>query len=165
MFTFYPNCTLPADDQGFVASPNVRSTFDIIGSCIATLGFCCWSILHLNVPPSFQTKTRSQRIYRGLWGFWQRVKWAAATLLAPEALLAKAATDYLSARWNTRAIKTEFSDQDTVPWTTAHSFLADMGGFAIRFPSRKGGEEDPLSSLAIAFRGLRRVKFSRASRA
>lgn len=74
MFVFHPKCTLPTEDQGFVANPNVRSTMDIVENCLATLVLCCWSILHLNVPPQFRPKTRSQKLYRGLWMFWRKLK-------------------------------------------------------------------------------------------
>lgn len=78
------------------------------------------------------------------------------TVLLPEAIFAKAVTDYLSARWNTSIIRADFADQDAIEWTTTHSFLADMGGFAIRFPPSHTGEDqrpaaaDPRSERSSA---------------
>ncbi|KAK4096211.1 hypothetical protein N658DRAFT_519333 [Parathielavia hyrcaniae] len=132
MIIFSPNCTLPGHDRGLVASPSVRSTADIVWSCVATLLLCCWSILHLKVPPQFQPTNRSQRNFRAAWLVWRKVKWMCVSILAPEAVLAKAVTDFLAARANTKLIGA-FAEEDKVQWTESHSFLADMGGFTIRF--------------------------------
>jgi hypothetical protein len=50
MKTFQPNCTFPPPGPTFVSGPNVRSTFDIVWSCLSVIILSTWSILHLNVP-------------------------------------------------------------------------------------------------------------------
>ncbi|KAK4096236.1 hypothetical protein N658DRAFT_562571 [Parathielavia hyrcaniae] len=131
----FTNCTLPSHDRGFVASPNVRSTINIVWTCIATLLLCCWSILHLKVP----------QVLPGSWLFWRKVKWLSISILALEAIFAKAATEFVSARVNTRLIRQAFAEKDGVKWTQSHSFLADMGGFAIRF-----GQDLPTAAPSYA---------------
>lgn len=54
------------------------------------------------------------------------------TLIAPEALLAKALTDLRSCQLHSRLLR-DLADEDGVPWSNIHTFLADMGGFALRF--------------------------------
>jgi len=56
----------------------------------------------------------------------------AVTLVAPELLMGKALSDLYSAR-DVSASAQKFVDDDSVPWTILHSFLANMGGFSITF--------------------------------
>lgn len=55
------------------------------------------------------------------------------TLVAPEFIAAKALVSYRSARLNYPSLR-ELADEDAVPWSMAHTFLADMGGLVIYFP-------------------------------
>ena len=61
----------------WVESPQGRGTWDILSSCIITLGLCVYSAIHLNIPHSS-------------WGFWtkfgMKLKWLVVALLAPEAV-------------------------------------------------------------------------------
>lgn len=132
MIHFQPNCTIPPEPPAFVTAPNVRSTMNIVWSCVSTILLCCWSIQHLNVPPQFQPKTTRQRLLRKLFLLWRKVKWMMMALFAPEVLLAKAVTDLRSCLLNSPMLK-KLADEDGVPWSKAHTFLADMGGFALRF--------------------------------
>ncbi|KAK5993559.1 hypothetical protein PT974_06993 [Cladobotryum mycophilum] len=132
MISFYPNCSLPLQAPTSVAAPNVRSTLDIVWSCTSILILCSWSIQHLNVPPQFHPETTMQAFRLKMCFFFQKLKWMLATLIAPEALLAKALTDYRSAHLHSKLLQ-EFADEDGVPWSKTHTFFADMGGFAIRF--------------------------------
>ena len=54
------------------------------------------------------------------------------TLLAPEYLLAKAYTEWHSSKLHLRQYL-PVACQDRVEWTLSHTFLANMGGFVIRF--------------------------------
>lgn len=138
MIHFQPNCTLPPEVPGFVTAPNVRSTMNIVWSCISTILLCCWSIQHLNVPPQFQPRTTRQKLMRKLFFFGRKLKWMMMTLFAPEALLAIAVSDLHSCLLHSPILK-ELAEEDGVPWSKTHTFLADMGGFAIRFmPSSSG---------------------------
>lgn len=133
MILFKPNCTIPPEPPVFVTAPNVRSTMNIVWSCTSTILLCCWSIQHLNVPPQFQPRTTRQKLMRKLIFFWRKVKWMMITLFAPEFLLAKAITNLRSCLLHSPILQ-EFADEDGVPWSKMHTFLADMGGFALRFP-------------------------------
>ncbi|KAK8025210.1 hypothetical protein PG990_003033, partial [Apiospora arundinis] len=133
MISFYPNCTLPLQVGGYVAAPNVRSTLDIVWSCVSILFLCSWSILHLNIPAQYTPQTKSQWIRRSLWLTWRKVKWMLLTLIAPELIFAKSVVTIRSARTNHPHLKS-LADVDQVPWSLAHTFLADMGGFVIYFP-------------------------------
>ena len=59
----------------WVASPQGRGTWDILSTCIITLGLCVFSAIHLNIPDP-------------KWGFWtkagMKTKWLLIALLAPE---------------------------------------------------------------------------------
>lgn len=132
MIHFQPNCTIPPEPPALVIAPDVRSTMDIVWSCTSTILLCCWSIQHLNVPPQFQPKTTRQKLMRKLFFFWRKVKWMTITLFAPEFILAKAITDLRSCLKHSPMLQ-ELADEGGVPWSKTHTFLADMGGFALRF--------------------------------
>ncbi|KAK3368841.1 hypothetical protein B0T24DRAFT_668444 [Lasiosphaeria ovina] len=89
----------------------------IVWSCTATLLLCSWSI----------------HFWRATCLLWKKTKWMMIALFTPETVLAKAVTDMLSARYNTKMLADEFAKSDGVEWTETHSFFADMGGFAIKF--------------------------------
>lgn len=132
MIHFQPNCTIPPEPPAFVTEPNVRSTTNIVWSCISTILLCCWSIQHLNVPPQFQPRTTRQKLMRKLFLSERKVRWMIFTLFAPETILAKAVTERYSCLILNPILK-DLADEDGVPWSKSHTFLADMGGFAIRF--------------------------------
>jgi len=134
MISFYPNCTLPLAAGNFVAAPDVRGTLNIVWSCGSVPILCCWSILHLNVPPQFSPETKIQNILRKLFLVSQKLKWMIATLLAPEIIMSKAIVDLLSATVFQNLLQ-ELAEEDGVPWSLPHTFFANIGGFAIRFDS------------------------------
>ncbi|UNI23456.1 hypothetical protein JDV02_009274 [Purpureocillium takamizusanense] len=131
MISFSPNCTLPSSGPGFVSAPNVRSTLDIVWSCVSILLLSSWSIQHLNVPPQFEPKSKRQVFRRRMFFLFRKLKWMLATLVAPETLFAFALTDYVSAHEYTRALR-EAADADGVPWSKTHTYFADMGGVISR---------------------------------
>lgn len=133
MFSFYPHCTFPSQAAGYIAAPNIRSTLEIVWDCVSILILCSWSILHLNVPGQYTPHSKLQKLRRHAWFTMRKAKWMLVTLVAPEFIAAKALTSYRSARLNYPALK-EFADEDAVPWSMAHTFLADMGGLVIYFP-------------------------------
>ncbi|KAK8078248.1 hypothetical protein PG996_004418 [Apiospora saccharicola] len=143
MITFNPNCTLPSKAGAYIAAPNVRSTLEIVWSCTSILILCSWSILHLNVPAQYTPQSRSQKIRRLIWLTRRKVQWMLISLAAPEYILAKAILSHRSARLNLPRLKT-YADEDGVPWSMAHNFLADMGGIVIYFPEdlSTGNEEE-----------------------
>lgn len=73
---------------GFVSSPEVRGTTDIVFSCVVTLIACIYTALHLNVP--MQSGLLYNLILKG--------KWVFIGLLAPELVLYLAISQFLQAR-------------------------------------------------------------------
>ncbi|KAI0132460.1 hypothetical protein BJ170DRAFT_592415 [Xylariales sp. AK1849] len=141
MITFTPNCTLPTTTPVYVSGVTIRSTLNIVWSCLSILILCSWSILHLNVPGQFKPQTSRQRLARKAWLLFRKIKWMLLTLVAPELMLGNAVLSFRSARLNTPLFE-RFAAQDGVPWSRAHTLLADMGGFAVMFEQDDGAEEE-----------------------
>ncbi len=137
MRSIAPNCTLPAEPS-FVKSANVRSTLDIV-SCLAVMIIATWSCLHLNVPLHARPQTTAQSIRFSLSLLRRKLRWMLVTLIAPELRIAVAAANLVVAVQNNRELA-RFAEEDGVPWSMAHTSLADMGGIVLRFSS--GTEED-----------------------
>jgi len=140
--TFETNCSVPSISVNFVSPANIRSTLDILWSCLFTILACTWTVQHLNVPEQRNGQDPGWRgdIKWSLKRAWTSAKWMLATYLAPELLLSKNLADLLDV--------SEYFDQlaklakeDGVPWTRTHSLFANMGGFAIRshVPERAEG--------------------------
>ncbi|KAK7424473.1 hypothetical protein QQX98_000438 [Neonectria punicea] len=77
--------------SGWVDSPNVRGTFDILQSCVLTLVACIYTALHLDLP-------ENSAWYHVLWS---KAQWVMLTLFAPEIVLYIAA-DQLQQAWKLR---------------------------------------------------------------
>lgn len=140
---FQPNCTLPVDRVVYVASPNIRSTLDILWPSLATIIACTYTVLHLSVP--------EQRLGRdkGLKGdlkwtlrrLGQSLKWSCINILAPEIILSKAIADWYGARKQLRELhKAVPATKET--WTMTHMLFADMGGFVIGYDAALPGSSD-----------------------
>src|SRR5579871_4585068 len=97
MKSFSPNCTLPPDTPTYVSTVNIRSTLDIIWSCLSIILLCTWTIQHLNVPQQVIARTRGERCGRSLLRILQKSKWMLITIIAPEILTGKALADLISA--------------------------------------------------------------------
>ncbi|KAJ6028684.1 hypothetical protein N7540_004260 [Penicillium herquei] len=134
MKTFNGNCTLPPDRVNFVSSPNLRGTLDILWSCLSVLLICTWSILHPALPFQTDPLRTIQRLNRAVVRLFWKFSWMFLNLLAPEWSLAKTWADHQSASSLEDGFK-KFKEQDGVPWSRAHTHLANMGGFAIQFTS------------------------------
>ncbi|KAK6440589.1 hypothetical protein LTR95_003194 [Oleoguttula sp. CCFEE 5521] len=61
-----------------------------------------------------------------------KLKWMLITLIVPEYILGKAYSDRRSAILHNKDFQ-ELAEEDGVEWSVAHTFLANMGGFAIDF--------------------------------
>ncbi|KAF8153946.1 hypothetical protein B0H34DRAFT_676828 [Crassisporium funariophilum] len=94
---------------------NVRSIWNIIWSCLATVFACTWIAIHPNVPaPSDNPWTILGR----------RMKLMMSALLAPELIVMWAARQWLGAR----KIAKRYEGRK---WTKTHGFFAIMGGFML----------------------------------
>jgi len=63
------------------------------------------------------------------------------TILAPELVTGKAVADLISALQCKKTLAA-WATQDGVDFGLVHAFLADMGGFALRFPSATSAATD-----------------------
>lgn len=107
--------------SGWVSTPNVRSTMDIVWSCTFTIALSSWSILCLNLPAQSDTFWRRMR---------RKFQWTLLTIMGPEIVIQLSLGEWLVARkWYK-----EFQKNGHLEWTMTHSFYANMGGIIIRTP-------------------------------
>jgi hypothetical protein len=133
MINFQPNCTFPTSTpSGFVQSPLIRSTTDIIWTCMTVLLLSTWSTLHLNVPPDLRPTTKLQEFRKELYLFGRKLGWMAIMLAFPEYFVGIATTN-LFAAWVNNAHLEAMAKNDGVPWSLTHTVLANIGGIAIQF--------------------------------
>lgn len=132
MWSISTNCTLPPNGATFVQSPNVRGTLDIVWSCVSLLLICTWSILHLNVPIQSTPRNKKQSYNRTTRRLARKFGWMAMNVMSPEWAMGKAWSDYRTVSDNMATFKC-IAEQDDVPWSQAHSHLANMGGFVLKF--------------------------------
>jgi hypothetical protein len=135
--TFTTNCTLPNGLVNYVTGPNTRGTLQILWSNLAALLLCTWTIQHLNVPRQSFPATAWQRWLRKIYRFLDKLTWLFINLLAPEVLIGKAYSDRRPAKqhWSRHAYQAA-ADEDGVPWSISHCFLANMGGFVLVFENQ-----------------------------
>jgi hypothetical protein len=130
MGLYHSVCTLPPAGTAAVASASIRGTFDILWTCFSILFLCTWSILYLNVPLQSRPQSWKQESWRSLYSVWSKGKWMVFNILDPEWPLAKAWSEYRSVSSFSPKFD-QFRELDNIPWTRAHLYLANMGGFAI----------------------------------
>ena len=131
---FNTHCSASTGVVNFVSSPDTRGTLDILWSCLLTIFACTWTLQHLNVP------RQRQDWKSGLWadtkwklkGVLDALKWMLYTVIAPELIFGIAVGEYHNARIVTKRLK-NYARQDGVPWTTTHSYFANMGGYSIEY--------------------------------
>ncbi|KAL6820589.1 hypothetical protein V8C40DRAFT_276169 [Trichoderma camerunense] len=136
MITFRPNCTLPEAPGVFVNASNVRSTMEIIWSCIGIIILSTWSILNPNIPPDFRKQAKWQLYLQKLYSIARKALWMIVMFVAPEALTSLYAHKMFSAHHNDAILKGLASSQK-VPWSRTHTLFADMGGFAVYFSDKE----------------------------
>ncbi|KAI1370650.1 hypothetical protein F4677DRAFT_457693 [Hypoxylon crocopeplum] len=132
MTKFEVQCTLPPSAVTYVSAPNARGTLDIVWSCLGILLICTWSILHLNVPLQTTPSRKREKYLRGGFRVSNSIMWMLLNVLAPEWSLGKAWADY-RAVCSVEADFNALKDEDGVPWTRMHTYLANLGGFTIKF--------------------------------
>lgn len=141
MINFTPNCTFPTASVGFVQTPPIRGTMEIVWSCVSIVFLCSWSILHLKVPPQHRPQNWRQRARWKFALFCRKLKWMVLTILAPELLLGFVFVDFLAARIYTPKMQV-LAEKDQVPWSETHTWFANQGGFFLYFPPELRGSAD-----------------------
>ena len=105
--------------RGWVATPNIRGTSDILYGSLATTWLCTWTCLCLNIPPS-----KSRQGWRSLL---YKIRWQLFAIFFPEVLVAVAMEQWLSAHQSVKI----FHRLGHAEWTMRHGFYADMGGILV----------------------------------
>jgi hypothetical protein len=137
MISFQPNCTLPATGGAFIQSPNVRSTTEIIWSCLSITILCTWSVLHLNVPPDVIPVSKWQWVRCQLFLFRRKVFGFFFMLFLPEYMIGALVLERWNVSLNSPRLK-ELAAKDGVPWSWTHTYFVNMGGVALRFADDDG---------------------------
>ncbi|KAL7788058.1 hypothetical protein V8C43DRAFT_288209 [Trichoderma afarasin] len=157
---FETNCTAPTSLSNYVSSPNTRGTLDILWSSLFTIFACTWTLQHPNVPAQ-RNDSRSGQAEHVKWMSaqwrstqWRNAKWGLRslyrntlrmfwTVIAPELIMISAFGDLMKAREIRRKMR-KYAEGDGVAWSSAHSYLANMGGFVIRYkPTKEQKHHNP----------------------
>ncbi|KAL6814652.1 hypothetical protein V8C40DRAFT_107654 [Trichoderma camerunense] len=157
---FETNCTTPTSLSNYVSSPNTRGTLDILWSSLFTIFACTWTLQHPNVPAQrngsrfgqaenvkwMSAQWRSTQWRNAKWGLKSlyrnmlRMLW---TVIAPELIMIAAFNDLMKAREILHKMR-KYAQEDGVAWSSAHSYLANMGGFVIRYkPTEERNHHNP----------------------
>ncbi|KAI0888352.1 uncharacterized protein GGS22DRAFT_198125 [Annulohypoxylon maeteangense] len=121
---------------GWVDSPNVRGTIDIIWSCVLVLVTSLWTVIHLNLP------AKDDRWIRVIA---RKLRWGFMAILGPDLLTLIAANQWESARRSVAQIKDLAGSKE---WTLKHAFYADSGGFHLQ-PAE--GPSFPINASTLHF--------------
>ncbi|KAL8357243.1 hypothetical protein RB598_002197 [Gaeumannomyces tritici] len=141
MINFTPNCTFPTASVGFVQTPPIRGTMEIVWSCVSIIFLSSWSILHLKVPPQHRPQNWRQKARWKFALFCRKLKWMVITIFAPEILLGLVFVDFIAARKYTPKMRV-FAEEDQIPWSETHTRFANQGGFLLYFPPELRGSAD-----------------------
>ena len=123
-----------------------RGTSDILWTCLTTILFCVWTVIHLPVPCCSRfdkDKLLPGEPSRSLrnWVIRSGIIPAVISVIAPEFLTYVAINEYLLARKSKKEI-------GQMKWTLTHGFFLNMGGFCLETPS---GLRMQLDSTQIDF--------------
>lgn len=114
----------------WATTSNIRSTSDLLWTCVLTLTICIYTVIHVNVPRPGDTE-------RSNW--LSKVKLAVCALLAPELVLMAALGQWSTARALRRDLNSIYSKRSdgqskgtpAEKFSMTYCFYAVMGGFVI----------------------------------
>ncbi|KDR73310.1 hypothetical protein GALMADRAFT_72785 [Galerina marginata CBS 339.88] len=114
--TFFPRTVdiSPSSHQDCVC-PGIRSRWDIMWSCFATILACSWASVHPNIPGP------NERWWRNPLRRLELMFWS---IISPELIIFWASRQWLSARH----LAQKYSEDG---WTITHGFFIQMGGFTL----------------------------------
>ncbi|KAK4210886.1 hypothetical protein QBC37DRAFT_428052 [Rhypophila decipiens] len=76
MKVFGPTCTFPSEaPSGFVDDANLRSTMDVVWSCLSIIFLSTWSVLHMTLPPDITTRTTIQELRKQIYLLGRKMGW------------------------------------------------------------------------------------------
>ncbi|KAI0847574.1 hypothetical protein F5Y00DRAFT_263484 [Daldinia vernicosa] len=114
----------------WVSPQNIRSTDDILWSCILTLTACIYTALHLNISRKPCLKKR----------LWSKVRWVFIAIIAPEAAVYMAFSQWLEARQLVKKLneerkrEEEINNRDVPPkFGLTYGFFIVMGGLRVSY--------------------------------
>ncbi|KAI5817018.1 hypothetical protein BZA77DRAFT_279406 [Pyronema omphalodes] len=122
----------------WVKEPLTRGTFGIVFPCLATLGLCVYTGIHLNIPA--QTDGQVKIIFR-------KLKWSIIALFAPEMVLycawqqwfqAKAIMDRMNAALDRKAEIEQKPVDESYRYDISMAYWVVMGGFVYKCPRNTG---------------------------
>ncbi|KAJ7073039.1 hypothetical protein C8F01DRAFT_1362255 [Mycena amicta] len=147
----------------WIDGPTTRGTYELVSSCVFTLGLCVWTAIHLNIPEAGSGARHS------IIKFMRKIVWLTTGLMAPEVVTFIAWNQYSSAHrlvnelssstwkkkkassdWNTSpklvGLDVQYGSQpvpeDTdavepppfgADWKLIHGFYVVMGGYVVDF--------------------------------
>lgn len=131
---------------GWVSPGSRRSTWDILWTCFSVFLICSWKCTHLNIPSAEESEAGwhkwhgipywPERLLRRKWR--RKAWWMVVIALAPEVGVAAAVEQYINAREDRRTAEERAALRGGGgPFSMAHAFYANMGGFALAVPAKK----------------------------
>lgn len=101
---FGGNTTLP--QLNWQAEPQTRGSWNILSSCILTLGLCLWTALHLNIP-QYRSEGKQK---------WRKLGWLLVGLIAPEMVVVTAFEQRRAAYRLTKDMQNILSEPADAVW-------------------------------------------------
>src|ERR1700761_2360925 len=119
-------------------SPNIRSSYDILWTCLVTIFACIYTSLHMDLPTGERPR----------WMEWcWKVFCVAINLVAPEFVALYAVQQYWECRdlcdWLQRETRYAYTE-----WSLTHSYYFTMGGLVVQLP---GGAVSPAQKEDIRY--------------
>ncbi|KAI9373306.1 hypothetical protein BJX61DRAFT_541841 [Aspergillus egyptiacus] len=105
---------------------------DIVWSCTSIIILSTWSVLHLTVPPDLKPQSKWQEFRKQVYLLGRKLAWMGIMLAFPEYLVGLSTTNLFVFWVNNPRLK-DLARDDDVPWSLAHTGLANIGGIALRF--------------------------------
>ncbi|PMD33054.1 hypothetical protein L207DRAFT_639777 [Hyaloscypha variabilis F] len=166
--TTFNNTTHGNGRVGWVSPDSRRSTWGIIWSCFAVFLICSWKCTPLNIPALEETEA-GWREWHGVryWPEWpllrkwlRKLGWMMLVFIAPELVVATAASQYMAAKKSMNKLRGVWTDK--IIYSLTHAFYANMGGFVVAVPKdeaivRLKGEFQRHGNPVADFRALQAV--------
>jgi hypothetical protein len=121
---------------GYFSAPNYRGTLDILWSCLFTIFLCCWTAIHVDIPPPGSPWQQQ---------YLDRTICLLIGTIAPEIFIYIAFFERMGVR---NYHKNSPPGIEADKWTLAHIYFAEMGGFCVRFPDPNSDGPETVGNLS-----------------